>query len=358
MTQVTQPAQQALAKRPVDLRQMLEMSKGQIELALPRHLTAERMIRVAMTAYQKTPDLQKCPMISIVGAVVQASQLGLEPDGILGQAYLVPFYNSTTGQKECQLQIGYRGFIALARRSGEVSNIYAELVYQCDKFEVTLGTDKRLVHEPNFQDETRESIDDKGEPIGLIGAYAVVKYKDGEADFEYMSKIQLDKIRSSSKAKSSKSPWFTHPLEMYRKCPIRRLAKRLPLSPEFMKAAVLDEYADAGVHQHNEAEVDAVAELARVASQETSNALAEKYAGAANAESEPEVSAEGTKEQKTNPPQAEEQQGKPSPTNSTGSPLPSLSPTQQVEHLQTDGQSAAQGRVHRRTSGVPLNFNK
>jgi len=218
------------------LRSMLEKSKSQIQVALPKHMTAERMIRVAMTAVQRQPKLMECTPLSVVGAVVEASQLGLEPDGILGQAYLVPYFNNKTKRTEAQLQPGYRGLIALARRSGEVSTLYAELVYEADKFKVTKGDTPKLRHEPNYAVEARGKI---------LGAYAVVIYKDGGKDFEYMPISELEKIRKQSKA-AQFGPWQTHPEEMYRKCPIRRLAKRLPLSPEFQRAAVLDEYVDAG----------------------------------------------------------------------------------------------------------------
>lgn len=232
---------QAIEKKsqePVaSLRTMLEKSKDQIQIALPRHMTAERMIRVAMTAVQKQPKLMECTPISVLGAIVEASQLGLEPDGILGQAYLVPYYNNKTKRTEAQLQPGYRGLIALARRSGEVSTLYAELVYESDQFKISKGDTPRLKHEPNYDAANRGAI---------RGAYAVVIYKDGGKDFEYMPLSELDKIKNQSKAKEF-GPWQTHPEEMYRKCPIRRLAKRLPLSPEFQRAAVLDEYVDAGV---------------------------------------------------------------------------------------------------------------
>lgn len=250
-TQTTSPAPGALArstsKGSLSLQSLLQKMKGQIEIALPKHMTAERMIRVGLTAVQKTPRLKECSPLSIVGCIVQASQLGLEPDGVLGQAYMVPYNNRKTGQKEAQLQIGYRGFITLARRSGEVSNVYSELVYQCDFFNVMLGTGKKLEHVPDYENETRGELDpETGQLIGLRGAYAVVIYKDGATDFEYMPLRELYRIRASSKA-ADDGPWVTHPAEMFRKCPIRKLAKRLPLSPEFMKAAAHDEHVDAGV---------------------------------------------------------------------------------------------------------------
>src|SRR5262249_8718109 len=99
----TQTAITVQQQKVQSLRLLLDKSKDQIKLALPKHLTAERLLRVALTAVQRTPALLECDQLSIVGSVVQAAQLGLEPDGILGLAYLVPYFNKKTGRKECQL---------------------------------------------------------------------------------------------------------------------------------------------------------------------------------------------------------------------------------------------------------------
>lgn len=228
-------ASQALApKRPQTLPEMLETVKPQIALALPKGFDPDRMVRAVLTAVQKTPKLLQCTPQSIVLSTLQAAQLGLDVDGFLGHAYLVPYWNKRAGKNEAQLQIGYRGFISLARRSGEISSISAEIVYENDIFSVSLGTERSIKHLPNPE----------GNRGDVIGAYAVVFYKDGFKDFEYMTKGQIEHIREGSKSKDD-GPWVTHWEEMARKTPIRRLAKRLPLSPEdsaLIRAAVMDEY--------------------------------------------------------------------------------------------------------------------
>jgi recombinational DNA repair protein RecT len=162
--------------------------------------------------------------------VIEASQLGLEPDNTLGYAYLIPY------GKTAQLQIGWRGFIKLAHNSGIVSNVYAMVVHSNDRYEIKQGLHRDLIHEPT-------SSADEGE---VVAAYAVVKYKDGTEDFEWMWKKDIDKIRSMSKAKNSDA-WSNHYEEMAKKTVIRRLAKRLPLSAEFQRAAVHDENLDMGI---------------------------------------------------------------------------------------------------------------
>src|SRR5262245_29341353 len=112
------PAKQKIAT----VRDLLEKSRAQIALALPRHMSADRMLRVAMTSVQRNPLLLDCTPVSLVGAIIQSSQLGLEPDGELGEAYLIPYRNNKKGgQREVQFQTGYKGLLKLARNSGAIS---------------------------------------------------------------------------------------------------------------------------------------------------------------------------------------------------------------------------------------------
>lgn len=222
------------------LNDLLQRSTRQIALALPKHLTPERMIRVALTAWHRTPALQECSPMSIVGAVVQASELGLELTGPLGQAYLVPFWNKNTKQKEAQFIVGYRGFIDLAYRSGRVETFCAHVVSANDVFEFEYGTSAFLRHKPA-----------RSNPGEVTDVYAVCKQKGGGVDFEVMSREEIDSHRErySKAGASDYSPWVTAWAEMAKKTPLRRLAKRVPLSVELVTAATLDEMADAGLGQ-------------------------------------------------------------------------------------------------------------
>lgn len=217
----------------------LDYSKGQIAMALPKHLTAERMIRMATTTITRNPELLECTPVSVCGAVIQAAELGLELSGPLGQAYLVPFYNKNIGKKEAQFQVGYRGLIQLAYRSGRVKTFNAHAVHQNDYFDFAYGTDSFLKHKPADKD--------RGE---ITHVYAVVLTVDGGQDFEVMSADDVEQHRKRySKQKSQYSPWETAWEEMAKKTPLRRLAKRVPMSIELTKAAALDEYAEHEVAQ-------------------------------------------------------------------------------------------------------------
>ncbi len=221
------------------LRGLLEQSRSQIATALPKHLTAERMIRVALTAFQRTPALQDCSPISVVGCVVQASELGLELAGPLGQAYMVPYYNKNTKQKEAQFQVGYRGLMDLAYRSGKVQTFNAHCVYANDKFKFSYGTKPLVTHEPTLND-----------PGDVVAVYAVLNLTGGGFDFEVMSTIQIENHRkkySKQKDGGDYNPWNTAWEEMAKKTVIRKLAKRAPVSIEVRRAAALDEYGEAAM---------------------------------------------------------------------------------------------------------------
>ena len=198
------------------IRRYLEQMAPEIQRALPKHLDADRLARIAMTTIRQTPELLDCNIQSLLAAVMQSAQLGLEPN-ILGQAYIIPY------GKEAQFIIGYRGMIDLARRSGHIESIYAHPVYDQDDFDYEYGLDPKLRHKP--------AIGDRGQ---FIGAYGVAKFKDGGYHFEFMPKSEIDKRRARSAAKSS-GPWVTDYEEMACKTVNRHMYKYLQISIEIMK---------------------------------------------------------------------------------------------------------------------------
>lgn len=249
-------------------------SEPQISKRLPAILTSERMISDVLTSLQRTPKLLLCSPLSILGTVIQASEIGLRLNGFLGEAYMVPFWNGHTKQLEAQMQAGYRGLITLARRSGEVTKIESRLVFHFDThFKMFYGTSPKIEHEPNdaHPDYMRRE-EGTADLVGLRGAYAVCTYKDG-SDFEFCNLVRLQELRARSQARDREDnevgPWTTDPAEMYRKVPIRQLAKRLPLSTDdgrFQRAATLDEYGDMGVAQGNAAIIAADTDFENVLS--------------------------------------------------------------------------------------------
>lgn len=234
----------SIREKAATVRTLIEKSRSQIMAALPSHLSAERMIRVCNTAVQKTPKLLDCEPRSLMGAIIQASQLGLEPDGTLGHAYLIPFNNRKSGKVECQFIPGYKGLIELSRRSGQISTIFSHVVYRNDRWEFCYGLAPKLEHYPS-----------EGDPGEMVAVYAVARLRDGGVQFEWLWKREVDAIRRSSRA-ANDGPWVTHYDEMAKKTALRRLCKLLPTSPELATAVALDEQAEASVPQQLDALID------------------------------------------------------------------------------------------------------
>lgn len=211
--------------------------RQQVALALPKHLSPDRLLRIALTCVRQTPKLAQCDQTSLLGAVMQSAQLGLEPGGALGHAYLVPY------GREVQFIVGYRGMIDLARRSGQIVSIEAHAVYEGDEFDCQLGLHSDLKHTPDWDNANR------ADPKMLRFVYAVAKLKDGGIQFHVMSRAEVERIRSRSKA-SNGGPWVSDYEAMSLKTVVRQLFKFLPVSIELAHAVTLDEAADRG-HQEN-----------------------------------------------------------------------------------------------------------
>ena len=227
------------AKQPTKLLGMVRSPafQKQMALAMPKSMTPDRLTRIVMTECRKTPALMKCAPESFYGAVLQCAALGLEPGSALGHCYLLPFGNGKdkSGRPNAQLIIGYRGMIDLARRSGQIISLQAWTVHAQDTFNYQLGLNPDIEHVP-------ASVADRG-PVTHV--YAVAKLKGGGVQFEVMSRAEIEKIRSASKAGNS-GPWSSHWDEMAKKTVIRRLFKYLPVSIEAVRAVEIDEKTDRG----------------------------------------------------------------------------------------------------------------
>lgn len=203
--------------------------KRQVALCLPKHLTPDRFVRVAITAITRAPKLMECEQASLLRCLMDCSQYGIEPDG--RRAHLIPFENRKRGVTECQLIIDYKGLAELAMRSGFLACApHADIVCENDEFEVDLG--EVVKHRINYR-----------EPRGKAYAvYAIAKFKDGAKACAVMTMEEVAAIRKRSRAANS-GPWVTDFNEMAKKTVFRRLAKMLPLSPEFRDAADRDDDA-------------------------------------------------------------------------------------------------------------------
>lgn len=223
-----QNANAALQERgktaPVTIKDYIVSMKAGIKAALPSVMTPERFTRIALSAVSNNPKLGQCSPDSFLGAMMNAAQLGLEPNTPLGQAYLIPY------GRQCQFQIGYKGMIDLAYRSGEVSIIQAHTVFENDLFEYELGLEPKLKHIPAAQD--------RGDPTHY---YAMFRTKDGGCGFSVMSREEvLEHAKKYSKSYSA-GPWQTNFDEMAKKTVLKRTLKYAPLKSDFVRAMAQDE---------------------------------------------------------------------------------------------------------------------
>ena len=256
-TAVTQqPKKDLAAMKPAEkVAYLLEARKDSIAAMLPRHLNADRLLKVAQIAATTTPALLECEIPSLISAIGQCAQMGLEPNTVLGHAYLIPFNAKTKDgrwTKNVQVIVGYKGLIDLARRSGHIVSIAAHEVREKDTFELEYGLEEKLRHVPYLA----------GDRGPVLGYYAVAHMKDGGHAFDFMPHSEVMEIRNASQGykqaiasaekykKTATHPWIDHEVEMGKKTAVRRLAKMLPLSIEFNTAVAVDDLSERGKQAH------------------------------------------------------------------------------------------------------------
>lgn len=234
-----------IEKAATDMRRFFMERKKSIRMALARAgVTEDRILAALFTAGEKTPDLYRCEVRSVYKAMLLSAQAGLIPDGITQQAHLIPRKNRKNGTLECNLQIGYRGYLTLCRRSGQITVIKGTLVRAGDKFREFRGTEDRIEHEP-----LPSILDDDGkEPRPITHAYAIAKFQNGAVDFEVMPIEEIEQLRKRSGAYDD-GPWATDYGEMCKKTVMRRLCKRLPQSEDAARLLELDAQAEGGLPQ-------------------------------------------------------------------------------------------------------------
>jgi recombination protein RecT len=213
--------------------------KREIARALPKHLTPERMARVALTALRTVKDLAQCTPASFAASIMTLSQIGLEPSTPLGHAYLIP--RRIKGTLECTTIIGYQGMLELARRSGQVRAIWAYPVYKGDDFVVKYGLSPTIEHAPRFDAETPRN------EKTLTHVYAAARLKDSDDPiFVVLTKREVEGYRQRGQGAG---PWQTDYEAMALKTAVRRLYRWLPKSIEVAQALRVDEAPEIGRSQ-------------------------------------------------------------------------------------------------------------
>jgi len=214
-------------------KDLVEAMKPKMAGLLPKHLTPERIAKVLIVEASRTPVLMECSTRSVAESIMLSAQLGLEPGGTLGHIYFIPFKDNRRRETTCTPIIGYKGYLELARRSGQVARLDARVVYEGEPFEVSAGL------KPDIQHKIRGDVDRSDNK--LVAAYAVAILKDGSEYFEIMWRSEIDKVRSRSRGGKS-GPWVSDYSKMARKTAIRALFNGgcVPMSFELATAVDLD----------------------------------------------------------------------------------------------------------------------
>ncbi len=200
------------------LRHLFDQQKPELAQLIPKTMSVDRLYRLALTECAKNPELFNCTAESWALALQTCAQQGLYPDSGLGLAYLIPRKGRVSFMR------GYQGDLQLARNSGEIADIYVEVVYARDTFAVRKGIERTIIHEPYLGD------DDPG-PLRYV--YAVARLKSSETAWVVLTRRDVDRHkRSAQGTERPDSPWTAHPEAMWKKTAIRELVKWLPKSTE------------------------------------------------------------------------------------------------------------------------------
>ena len=218
------------------LRNFFDLNRKEFAAVIPAAVSVDRLMRLALTAVRRTPQLLTCSMPSIAGAVMQGVSLGLEINTPLQHAYLIPFKDNKAMTTEAQFVIGYQGYIELMYRSGKIKSVYASEVYEKDVFSYLFGTEEHLKHiQSPLPPSKRGSI---------THFYAYAHLLAGGSRFVVLTVEEINKVRddhsSGYRANPSLSPWTTDYAAMGCKTAVRELQKWLPKSAEQARAIEAD----------------------------------------------------------------------------------------------------------------------
>lgn len=275
-----------LAKRDEkfgSIKDFLVKAQKQIAIAAPKHMTADRLIRIALSATSRNPLLLECTPQSLTLALINASETGLEPNGWV--AHLIPRFNfnKTLERKvyEAQFMPDYKGYIQLAYRSGLVKTFDCVPVFKKDRFDFSLGTKRFINHVPT----------DDEDPGELVYSYATCELAGGGVEFRVLNRREVMKRKASSAAKDS-GPWSTFEPAMWAKSAGRDLYKFVPSSAEMVRAAMVDDAFEMGRRQIPEAAMAGMLDLSFVGltEDEVGGAAVGETIGAELVEPEPDKS--------------------------------------------------------------------
>lgn len=225
------------------LAALVNQLKPELARALPAHIKVDRVARIAITALRRTPKLNQCTPESFLGALLTASQLGLEVNTPAGEAYLIPY------KRECTLVVGYQGIVKLFWQHPQAKHIDAQAVFTRDEFSYAYGLDPHLTHKP--------ATGDRG---NVVAYYAVATLQSGGSAFVVLTPEEVKALRQGKEGPSGD---IADPQRwMERKTALKQMLKLLPKTVELTAAIAADEQVRTDYTQALDAmEVRAPAEL-------------------------------------------------------------------------------------------------
>ena len=204
--------------------------KPQLALALPKHMTPDRMSRLAMTAFSTTPKLRECTLNSIAASIMTAAQLGLEPN-VNGAGFLIPYKDT------CTFVPGWKGLVDLVSRSGR-GTVYSGVIFKDQKYTFIDGSERKLI----IENET-----DLDSPEDITHAYAIGWVKDSSMPIIELWRVGKIKKHRDQYNKVGDRHYSFRDWEMYcRKIPLLQVLKYMPCSIEVANAMAISYASEAG----------------------------------------------------------------------------------------------------------------
>lgn len=220
----------ATSSRADEIVELMENRKNEFEEVLQNTMTKERFLRLALSSFRANPKLMQCSKPSLVNAFLSAAAMGVEPNTPLGEAFLIPRKNKA-GQLEANFQLGYKGLLTLARRSGKIISIHADVVFDGDTYDSQHGSQPMLIHKPTRERESRGSV---------VCYYACAHLVGGGFQFVEMLPFEIEERRQRAASSSATSPWDTDYQAMAIKTVLIELCKFLPRTPALSYATSND----------------------------------------------------------------------------------------------------------------------
>lgn len=226
------------AQRKQDtVRGLLKSMEGEIKNALPSYLPVEKFIRTALTAINSNPKLAECSQESLLAAIMNSAQLGLEFNTPLGEAYLIPYGNKVN------FQLGYQGLLKLAYNTGQFKRITAREVRENEEFDFDYGTGE-ISHRPCLT----------GSSGDVIGYYAIYQTKDGGQDVFYFSKADAERYGKTFSQSYNNGPWKTNFDAMAKKSALIQVLKYAPKAIESQTLVQATNFDNANFEKSSTAE--------------------------------------------------------------------------------------------------------